>query len=241
MNLLEMTHYLPILTTVISAVFATAILSRYRSKSKAYHLLWWGLGVLLFGVGTLIESLTTLFGWHPFLFRTWYIAGALLGGAPLALGTVYLLWGRPLGNVAAALLISTVSIISVLVFLSPLHIDLADPHVLNSDVLAWQDIRLVSPFINGTAALVLIGGAIYSSVIAFTKRGNKYHGIGNVLIAVGAILPGVGGMMSRMGHTEGLYVGELIGIILIWIGYRTCQRQQPVTELSANAQGVEAT
>jgi hypothetical protein len=52
--------------------------------------------------------------------------------------------------------------------------------------------------------------------------------VGNLLIAVGAILPGVGGMFSRLGHTEVLYAGELVGIILIWWGYRFCQRPSTV-------------
>jgi sulfite exporter TauE/SafE len=35
----------------------------------------------------------------------------------------------------------------------------------------------------------------------------------------GAILPGIGGSMARAGMVEGLYVGELAGLILIWLGY----------------------
>jgi hypothetical protein len=42
---------------------------------------------------------------------------------------------------------------------------------------------------------------------------------GNVLIAVGAILPGIGGSFARGGVVEVLYATELIGLILIWIGY----------------------
>ncbi|WP_405284459.1 hypothetical protein V3331_02605 [Gaopeijia maritima] len=37
---------------------------------------------------------------------------------------------------------------------------------------------------------------------------------------MGALLPGIGGMATRMGHTEVLYVMELIGLLLIWAGYR---------------------
>ena len=44
--------------------------------------------------------------------------------------------------------------------------------------------------------------------------------LGNLLIAAGAILPGIGGGFSRAGQTEVLYVAEFIGIILIYLGYR---------------------
>jgi hypothetical protein len=37
---------------------------------------------------------------------------------------------------------------------------------------------------------------------------------------VGAILPGVGGSFARAGRVEVLYVTELIGLLLIWAGYR---------------------
>jgi hypothetical protein len=41
-----------------------------------------------------------------------------------------------------------------------------------------------------------------------------------LLIAVGAILPGIGGSFARAGQVEVLYVTELIGLLLIWAGYR---------------------
>jgi hypothetical protein len=40
----------------------------------------------------------------------------------------------------------------------------------------------------------------------------------NVLIAAGAILPGIGGTATRMGYVEVLYVTELIGLLLTWAG-----------------------
>jgi hypothetical protein len=43
---------------------------------------------------------------------------------------------------------------------------------------------------------------------------------GNVFIAIGGLLPGIGGSMTRMGHVNVLFVTELIGLILIYIGYR---------------------
>jgi hypothetical protein len=43
---------------------------------------------------------------------------------------------------------------------------------------------------------------------------------GNVLIAVGALLPGIGGSFTRAGLVEVLYVAEIVGLSLIWLGYR---------------------
>ena len=43
---------------------------------------------------------------------------------------------------------------------------------------------------------------------------------GNALIALGALLPGIGGTATRAGYVEVLYVTELAGLLLIWLGYR---------------------
>ena len=222
--LVELSRYLPILSTVISAAFAWVILARYRLKPQSHQLLWWGIGIITYGAGTLIESLVTLLGWQVALFKAWYIAGALLGGAPLAIGTIYLLFGRRAGHIAVVLLLAAVSLTSIFVILSPVRMELVDPKMLSSKVLAWQSIRRVSPFINSLAALFLIGGAIYSAIRFFSSPESRPVSIGNIFIAAGALLPGIGGMGSRMGHTELLYLGEFIGVILIWIGYRYCLR-----------------
>ncbi len=223
-TIVELSRYLPILSTIISVAFAYVIFERYRQKPQAYQLLWWGIGIVTYGVGTLIESINTLLGWHTALFKAWYIAGALLGGAPLALGTVYLLWGKRAGHIAVVLLLTTVSLTSIFVILSPIRLELVDPHLLSSKVLAWQGIRRVSPFINVTAFLVLVGGATYSAIRFFSDPTSRRVSIGNIFIAIGALLPGIGGMGSRMGHTELLYIGEFVGVILIWLGYKSCQK-----------------
>jgi hypothetical protein len=62
--------------------------------------------------------------------------------------------------------------------------------------------------------------------------GARHRFVGNLAIAVGALLPGIGGSATRFGHTEVLYVTELIGLVLIWIGYRTITKgveAQPVS------------
>jgi hypothetical protein len=234
-QLVELSRYLPILSTLISVAFAWVILARYRLKPQSHQLLWWGIGIMTYGAGTLIESLVTLLGWQETLFKAWYIAGALLGGAPLAVGTIYLLFGRRAGHVAVVLLLTTVSVTAIFVVLSPVRMELVDAKLLNSKVLAWQSIRRVSPFINSLAAFFLIGGAIYSAIRFFRDPESRHVAIGNIFIALGALLPGIGGMASRMGHTEWLYIGEFIGVILIWLGYKYCQRPLDAATPSAVA------
>jgi hypothetical protein len=106
------------------------------------------------------------------------------------------------------------------VLAAPVNAALAQPHLLSGKVFAWPWVRLFSPFINTYALIFLVGGAALSA-FRFSKRRDTYHRfVGNVFIAVGALLPGIGGASSRLGHTEVLYVTELIGLCLIYVGYR---------------------
>lgn len=212
-------HYIPIATTLLAIPFAVTLFRRYRERPGRTHLLWWGIGVAVYAVGTLTEALTTLVGWHEAIFRAWYISGALLGGAPLAQGTVYLLMKRKTATVLTTVLISVVFLAAVCVVLSPINYSLVEPHRLTGKVLVWKWVRAFSPFINLYAVIFLIGGAIVSAV-RFRKTGEQHRFIGMVLIAIGAILPGIGGTATRFGHTEVLYITEFLGLALIWLGYR---------------------
>lgn len=87
-------HYLPIVTTVVSAMFFVVLVRAAWVRRSGPHLVWWAVGVFTYGLGTLIESRITLGGNTIELTKWWYIAGALLGGYPLAQGVAYLHWPR---------------------------------------------------------------------------------------------------------------------------------------------------
>lgn len=219
MNSTGLVGYLPIASTIISFAFAARLYVRYRERGGTHHV-WWIIGMLTYGAGTLTESLTTLTGWHEPVFRAWYITGALLGGAPLAQGTVYLLMNRRTANRLTVAVATIVIIAAVCVILSPINYAAVEPHRLTGRVLEWHWVRLFSPFVNLYAVTFLIGGAIFSA-LRYRRRSETYHRyVGNVLIAIGALLPGIGGTFTRFGHTEVLYVTELIGLLFIYAGFR---------------------
>lgn len=214
--------HLPILSTLCASYFAFELLSRYRRKGGGRHLLWWGIGMTTFGLGTLTEALTTLFGWHPLVFRLWYVVGAFLGGYPLAQGSIYLLMKKRFADRSAVLVSSVIALASLLVLVAPLNPALAEAHRLSGKVFEWQWIRLISPFINLYAVVFLIGGAVVSALRFRRAAGARNRYLGNILIAAGGLLPGVGGSFTRFGYVEVLYVTELAGLLLIYAGYRAC-------------------
>ena len=217
-------HYLPILTTLLSAFFAASLYRRWRAR-RSPHLWWWAFGITTYGLGTAIESTITLFGNGVALTKVWYIAGAILGGYPLAQGSLYLSWPRPLANKLTVASLTLVVTATILVILSPVNLEALDPVRPSGAVLAWSWVRLLTPFINLYAVFFLIGGAIRSAWRHYYERGHKYRAAGNALIAFGAILPGIGGSFAKAGMVEVLYIGECIGIVLIWLGDRVCSME----------------
>lgn len=204
----------------MAVAFAVMVLRRWRLRRSGPHLLWWSVGLLAFGIGTCMEAVVAVAGWHPAAFRLWYVAGALLGGAPLAQGTVYLLLPRGVAHRLTAVLLPYLAAAAVLVLVAPLDAAAADPRRLSGAVLGWPWVRLLTPPVNLYAALFLVGGALLSAWRFRRRRETHHRAVGNALIAVGALLPGIGGAGARFGFVELLYVTEFIGLGLIWMGYR---------------------
>lgn len=235
----EWIHFVPLLTTVVALVFAGVIFRRYRSRGGP-HLLWWGVGMLTYAAGTITESTTTLLGWHETVFRLWYITGALLGGAPLAQGTVYLLLRRRTAHILSAILVAAIVFGAVSVWRSPIDASLVEPYRLSGRVLVWHWVRLISPFINTYALAFLMGGAILSAVRYARRTETRHRALANVFIAVGALLPGIGGTFTRLGHVEVLYATELIGLVCIAVGYRLSVGPTPARRPVAGPAAVTA-
>lgn len=222
-------YFIPIATFCLSMFFSYILFQHYKSKKEATYILWWLIGVLTYGAGTFTESFNTLFGWHETNFRWWYITGALLGGAPLAQGSVYLLLNKRVANLLSAVLIITVIVASIAVLLSPIDFAAVEKERMSGKVFQWQWVRYFSPFINLYAVTFLVGGAIVSAVKYFKKTGSSVRFWGNVLIAIGAILPGIGGSFTRMGYVEVLYITEFLGLVLIMIAYNLMKRERVIS------------
>jgi len=223
-------YYLPILTTIFSMYFLTDIGGRYLAKGGR-HLLWWAIGVFTYGLGTFFEGWITLFGNTIVLNKAWYVAGAILGGYPLAQGSVYLHFSRHTANVLTAITLPFIILSAILVFLSPVDASLLETFRPSGASLQWQWVRLLTPFINTYSAIFLIGSAFYSAIRWAKVENGKNRAIGNALISFGALLPGIGGFIAKLGIVEALYIGEFVGIILIYIGYRVCLMDNTASQL----------
>ena len=224
----ELINYIPILTSILAIYFSILLIKHYRVKPSKY-VLWWMIGVMAYGVGTITESVNILFGWSELNFRFWYISGALLGGAPLAQGTVYLLLKQRTANFLSVLLSIVIIVAAVSVTLSPVDASAVVNNTLTGKIFDWQWVRLFSPFINIYAFIFLFGGAVYSAWKYYKGDKTDKRFLGNVYIAMGALLPGIGGSFTRFGHVEVLFVTELVGLSLIYMGYQVMKGDKAVS------------
>ncbi|MCK0132069.1 hypothetical protein MWU59_11220 [Flavobacteriaceae bacterium F08102] len=218
-------EYIPIFTTLFSIYFVKEIYAHYRERQTTY-LLWWTIGVLTFGLGTLAESINVLFGWNEINLKYWYIVGALLGGFPLAQGSVYLLMSKKFATVTSWIFVSLIVIASISVILSPVTLPENFNQKLTGSVLTWKWARYFSPWINIYAFIFLVGGAVYSAITYYRQVNKEARFKGNIFIAIGGLLPGIGGTFTRMGYVNVLYVTEFIGLVLIYIGYRIIKQDK---------------
>ena len=85
-----MTVALAALSALVAFVMAVGLLDQWRDRRRPYQALW-AVGMVLFGIASACEAIGAAAGWSGALFRTWYLAGAVLNVAWLGLGTAFLL------------------------------------------------------------------------------------------------------------------------------------------------------
>jgi len=236
--MLSLPLVLSAITALVSAIFSAIVFRRWLDKRRP-HLLAWSIGLALYFLGSL-SQVVLFFAWSPFFFGLWYWTGALMVAAWLGQGTVYLLWRR--GNIARniqmALILVGLMTLPWTLFLTPFNeaawkpgsdmtqiyrdeVD-ANGNVIREGIMSGSSrgtVRFFSPIMNVWGTLALVGGAIYSAYLFRRKQIMRNRVLGNWLIAAGGLLPALGGALIRLGVPELKYLGEMLGVILIFVGF----------------------
>ena len=215
--------WMPLVSSLVSIVFALLVLRRFARRRRP-HLLLWGVGLIFYAIGGFCEAYYGAYGWNPTVFRVWYLFGAVLVAAWLGQGTIYLLARKRWANGLMIALAAASAYALVRVFTAQLDPSLMLESAsaggeLSGHAIVTPGIRTLTPFFNVFGTVALVGGAAWSAWIFWRKRILPHRVIGNVLIAVGALLPAFGGSLSRLGIPGVLYSLELIGAILMFAGF----------------------
>lgn len=229
--------FLPHLSTIVTFAFAVAVYNRYRQRG-GIHLLLWAVGLLFYGLGTLSEAALGL-AYSAFILKLWYLTGAMLTAAWLGQGTIHLLVRK--GKIASTLtwILAAVSALSLaLVFLAPASGALYDVTRPASeqyrDLLTRSGLTIaLTILLNIYGTLGLVGGAIYSAFLFWRKKVLANRMFGNLLIAAGALSPALGGALLKAGFVDMLYASELVGAVVMYLGFLLATSPSSVPETAA--------
>jgi len=207
---------IPLASSIVSVGFAVTVLDQFFARRKPYQLIW-AIGLFMYFISTGSEFWVGTWGLNETIYRLWYLFGAIFVAAYLGMGTLYLLVPRRIAHIIMAILLVASFYAVFRVFTASL--DLSTLQYLSGRAMP-QGVRLMTPFFNTFGTVALVGGAIYSAWVFWRRRFMPHRVISNTLIAVGAILPAVGGTHMRLGGSlTTFYLLELVGIIIIFIGF----------------------
>lgn len=160
---------LPLMSSTITFVFAYFVFQRWSQRHRLY-LLFWGIGLLFYAIGGAMEAYYGLIGWHPLVFRLWYLFGAVLVAAWLGQGTVFLLLPKRVAWTLFWILLAGSLYATFKVFTATLDPSLMIGGELSGHAITSPGVRILTPFFNLYGVFMLVGGAIYSAFLFWRKR-----------------------------------------------------------------------
>jgi hypothetical protein len=198
--------------TIVSLVFAALVFNQWISRRKPFQLAW-SLGLGLYGIAAFTQFLAEAYGWTSSTYKAYYLVAAPLV-AVLGIGSVLLIHRRAgIGFALYTIIIFagfTVAVAGATVNTSAL----ASPIPVAGTALP-DDVRIFSPLFTIPGSVALIGIAAYSywrSRLMF-----------NLWIGVGALIIAAGGSLARFNLSWALYIGELVGIAIMFWGFLASQ------------------
>ena len=219
-----MEEYLyPLFSTVTSGLFTIALIIQYKRRRRIHQLIW-SISLFLFFITTLFEFLAGYFystvegsiGWTPLMYKLYYVLTPPMV-ALMGTGSLYLLTHKPYGKI---MLWYTIAI-SIPLFILGLTADVSQALVEAVTQLGGTEIagaampsyvRIFSPLMTIPGGIFLIVGALYSF---WLDKSRKY----NLLVAIGGLFPFIGGLRARFGAYEAFYFLELLGIVILFLGF----------------------
>ncbi len=237
-----MLRFLPFVSTLVTIAFAALVLQRYFQR-RGTHLLVWAIGLGLYALGTAMEAVLAL-AFHPLALKAWYLAGAMLTAAWLGQGTMFLLVRRrgvALAFLGALTLLSAIgawSVISAPIMGGAYNILIPASAQYRAILTRPGAVIALTIVLNMYGTLLLVGGALWSAWLFWRKQVLLHRVVGNVLIAAGALAPALGGTFLRLGLADWLYLSELVGAAIMFVGF--LQATSPQAAPAAAAQQVPA-
>jgi hypothetical protein len=225
--------------TLLSTAFCLSTLERWR-RNRRPHELAWTVALTMFVIAALAYFWAAAVGWNPANFRVFYLFGAILNVAWLALGTVYLLGGTTLGDRTRWWLTLLSAFCAGVVLSAPIEAALPTEGIPSGREVLGVAPRVMAAVGSGVGATIIIAGALWSAVslLRTRRRPGATTGTGippgrlvltNVLIAVGSLVLGAGGTLFGTGEEMvdfGIWLS--VGVGLLFAGFLVSNPSRPV-------------
>lgn len=213
---------MPLLATAVSGIFSWSLWSRYRASGRLQSLAW-AISLGMFAAASITLFLADVYLWGPWLYRSFWLLGALLNVPWLAAGSVILAWpklGKP--TIAAMTLLSGYALIATFA---------ADPIksalTVETGIPRGRDVWPEGSGMMGLLRILSIGGwLVVVGLAAWTSR--TKDGMApptarvqaNTLISVGVTIVAVGGFaLGRIGGAEVFSATLVVGVVVMYVGF----------------------
>jgi hypothetical protein len=215
---------LPVAAALVALLFVFLLVRSFWSRPAGQKALW-AAGFAFFAVATICEAVAQRVGWSPELFRSYYLTGGVLTVGFLGAGSAWLLLPRRgrdmlLGALAVGSLAAVATIWLAPVDAHALAVTASgqppENGALGGHAFLWAVV------FNSAGTLALVGGSLYS--ILRRRRVSA-----NAWIASGALVVALATGLSRTGDYSLVYLGQLVGISLMFCGFTFVGRKiEPV-------------
>ena len=207
---------LPLLTATVASVFTVLVLRQYVGHRRTYQLMW-AAGFAMFAIAAFAGYLARSGGTTDTEYRLFYLFGAILNVAWLALGTMYLLAKRRWAD-RSLLAVSLLSLVAAYAVVAA-PVDLTAAADSGRGFPNGSLARILAGVGSGVGSIVLIGGALWSAWIFFSKRHNGRRALANVVIAIGVVIVAAGGTATFTGASGILEFANLVGLSVMFAGF----------------------
>jgi len=217
---------------LVAFAFALITFDRWQLRGQSHDLAW-TIAMILFAVGSLALWWAETTGWTLFIFRIFFVSGAVLNVAWLALGTIYLLTSKTTGDRVRKYLTSLSTFSIGVVLIAPAKREIVDGEFPSARQLFGVAPRVLAAVGSGVPALIIIFGALWSTFRVIRKAtptmsqktvrivySPKRLALGNVLVATGTIvLSASGSFAGRLGKDRAFAITLLIGVCILFSGF----------------------
>jgi hypothetical protein len=206
---------LPLGAALVALLFAGLLLLSFVRRPAGQKALW-GAGFALFGIAAACEATAERAGWSAATFKLYYACGGVLTVAALGAGSAWLLLKPPwrdrfLGGLIVAAVAAVIAVAIAPVDHSLLAAATGGQPPSNSALEGHVFLWAIA--LNSVGTLFLVGGSLLSLVRRQRVRTNLWIGGGALVVALATGL-------SRAGAYSAVYAGELLGIAMMFYGFR---------------------